>query len=1054
MNAAESSENKPDTSPHELTRISILTRIAKAIIEKTDLVHVVKIALQKIRHYSYCDSILVLQNNAASKTFYLTPALNLDTLALPRELSVYHRQSILGELVTDRNTINCPGLTPEMLLPGDANFFFDTKGSFLAVPIQSDDSLLGVLLLTNSETNAFDERDQALVEDVAMLLALAMDRAHLLRNTEHFQRGEHRWHRLYTSLLENVSEPIALIDHKANLIFQANPTFQELTGYSAEELHGMKLSQLHRSPLPPENEAQPLEINLKSGKTQSVQVRSFLVEDAEQKTILALYQLPENYARNLVSNSGLNSNLSRVFQIIQQMPLEENSAKSLDYLLKKIGALYPIKYLTLHLLHGKNEEPGLVFAEKFPLATEAVYDRPWKISLSEGPFSRLAESQEILAIENFDTASKYANWRPIAEKLGYRAVIAVPLVVYQKVTGVLSLFFEKPHHFHSQEITDYRNMALLVAQFLEFHQVQKQSSKLNQQIEVISQISNSINSSLDLVEVIRFTVTELSRVIRFDHASITLFDESGENIQVFTVISQTLSNRMTVGQWEPFGNSELGWFNPNPETISQDRPALTQELTAIEGMLQSKMNLLLLSRGKYLGTFSVASLNSHQYQPEQQRFLNQIAVQVATAIENARLFEATKRNLTELAALAEVSKSISTSLEIDEVFGQIVKAAAIALKARVCTIRMVQNNQPRLKATSSYPGLQDGKINGNLEKYLNQIIRDLNPIFLDNLKELDTENLGAPSGIPGKMQSLLAVPVISRGQAIAIMSVYWEEKPIITEREFNLVSMITNQAASAIQNARLYQETLSNTRQLKAANDELENFVYTVSHDLKSPIVSIQGFASILLQEFAADLNEEARHFLSRIQFNANRMEKLIRDLLELSRIGRVVNPFEMVDSRQIVLEAQNELIYQIQEQKIELRVAPDLPPVFCDRNRLVQVFSNLIGNAVKYIGQPEKPLIEVGWEPTNNAIQFFVRDNGIGIERQYFEKIFGLFQILNPAEGDEKIGTGVGLTIVKRIVENHGGRIWVESEKGNGATFFFTIPARNSQSGAPAQDE
>jgi PAS domain S-box-containing protein len=1045
VNSAEFNENKSDATTHELARVSILTRIAKAIIEKTDLVHVFKIALQKIRHYSYCDSILILQNNAASKTFYLTPALNLDALALPRELSIYHKQTILGEIITEATTINCPDLSGQTLLPGDQNFFAEAKGSFLAVPILCDDTLLGLLLLTNSEANAFDERDQALVEDVAILLALAMDRTQLQRNAEHYQRAEHRWHRLYTSLLENVSEPIALIDHKANIIFQANATFQELTGYSSEELHGMKLSQLHRSPLPAENVPENVEIVLKSGKTLPLQVRFFLVEDSEQKTILALYQPNENVYRN-PAYPALNLLLSRVFQIIQQMPIEENTAKNLDYLLKKIGALYQIKYLTLHLLNGKNEEPGLVFAEKFPLATETVYDRSWKISLSEGPFNRLFESQDILAIENFDTEESYAAWRPVAENLGYKAVIAVPLVVYQKVIGIFSLFYEKPHRFHSQEITEFRNVAILLAQFLEFHQMQKQSNKLNQQIEVISQISNSINSSLELVEVIRFTVTELSRVLRFDHACITLFDESGENIQVFTVISQSLSNRITVEKWEPFGNSELGWFNPNPEAALQDRQALASELTRIENMLQSKMNLLLLSRGKYLGTFSVASLNSHQYQPEQQRFLNQIAVQVATAIENARLFEATKRNLTELAALADVSKSISTSLEIDEVFGQIVKAAAIALKARVCTIRMVQNNQPRLQATSSHPGLQDGKLTSSLEKYLNQTIRELNPVFLDDLRELDAENFMAPLGIPGKMQSLLAVPVVTQGKAIAIMSLYWEVKPTITEREFNLVSMIANQAASAIQNARLYQETLSNTRQLKSANEELENFVYTVSHDLKSPIVSIQGFASILLQDFAVEFNEEVRHFLNRIQFNANQMEKLIRDLLELSRIGRVVNPFEMVDSRQIVLEAQSELIYQLQENKIELRIAADLPQIFGDRNRLVQVFTNLIGNAVKYIGQPPAPLIEVGWQPTENSTQFFVRDNGIGIERQYFEKIFGLFQILNPEEGDEKIGTGVGLTIVKRIVENHGGRIWVESEKGNGATFYFTIPAKESQ--------
>jgi light-regulated signal transduction histidine kinase (bacteriophytochrome) len=256
-----------------------------------------------------------------------------------------------------------------------------------------------------------------------------------------------------------------------------------------------------------------------------------------------------------------------------------------------------------------------------------------------------------------------------------------------------------------------------------------------------------------------------------------------------------------------------------------------------------------------------------------------------------------------------------------------------------------------------------------------------------------------------------------------------------------LISIIANQAANAIQNARLYQETVRNSEKLKSVNEELESFVYTVSHDLKSPIVAIQGFASIFLQEYSGKMESDAIHYVERIHANANQMEKLIRDLLELSRIGRVVNPFESVDVTQVLAEAQTELIFQIQEKQIEIEIQPDLPKIWADRNRLVQVFANLIGNAVKYIGHPEKPRIEIGWNETDDTFIFYVRDNGIGIEKEYYEKIFGLFQILNPDPDKTKSGTGVGLTIVKRIIKNHGGKIWLESVPGKGSTFYFSIP-------------
>ena len=171
-------------------------------------------------------------------------------------------------------------------------------------------------------------------------------------------------------------------------------------------------------------------------------------------------------------------------------------------------------------------------------------------------------------------------------------------------------------------------------------------------------------------------------------------------------------------------------------------------------------------------------------------------------------------------------------------------------------------------------------------------------------------------------------------------------------------------------------------------------------------------------------------------------MEKLIRDLLELSRIGRVANAFEEVDVNEIISEAENELIYQIQEKKIELKIKEDLPEIYCAKNRMVQVFTNLLSNAVKYIGSDNpQPIIEILYKSKNNSHLFCVKDNGIGIDKKYHEQIFGLFQILN--QDTEKVGTGVGLTIVKRIIENHKGKIWVKSEPGKGSRFYFTIPKK-----------
>lgn len=229
--------------------------------------------------------------------------------------------------------------------------------------------------------------------------------------------------------------------------------------------------------------------------------------------------------------------------------------------------------------------------------------------------------------------------------------------------------------------------------------------------------------------------------------------------------------------------------------------------------------------------------------------------------------------------------------------------------------------------------------------------------------------------------------------------------------------------------------------ELGAKNAELERFTYTVSHDLKSPLFTIQGFLGLLRRDAAASDSDRMDQDMERITGAAQKMRRLLDDLLELSRVGRMVNPPEELSFCELAGEARDLVAGPIAERGVEVVIAADLPPeadrISADRSRLRQVLQNLIENAVKYPGYQELPRIEIGTRRDGEEKVFVVCDNGVGIAPEDREEVFGLFKQLDPKADS----TGIGLALVKRIIEVHGGRIWVESEGlGQGSAFYFTL--------------
>jgi signal transduction histidine kinase len=243
-------------------------------------------------------------------------------------------------------------------------------------------------------------------------------------------------------------------------------------------------------------------------------------------------------------------------------------------------------------------------------------------------------------------------------------------------------------------------------------------------------------------------------------------------------------------------------------------------------------------------------------------------------------------------------------------------------------------------------------------------------------------------------------------------------------------------------NQQLEKRVQQRTAELRETNQELEAFTYSVSHDLRAPLRHMDGYSRILQQEFGPQLPEQAQHYLERVRGAATHMSALVEDLLQLSRIGRQEPQRRMVSANELLEEARAEVLPEAGDRAIHWEVAA-LPQLEADPMLLRQVFSNLLSNAIKFTRPAPRAVIEIGSREEEGEIIIFIRDNGAGFDPRFADKLFGVFQRLH--RQDEFEGTGIGLATVQRIVHKHGGRVWAESQVGQGATFCFSLPKKVS---------
>lgn len=291
--------------------------------------------------------------------------------------------------------------------------------------------------------------------------------------------------------------------------------------------------------------------------------------------------------------------------------------------------------------------------------------------------------------------------------------------------------------------------------------------------------------------------------------------------------------------------------------------------------------------------------------------------------------------------------------------------------------------------------------------------------------------LGQPPGI--------YTPLVFGGTIKGMLNIVG---PKLTEGDIPTVKAFANQIAVALENARLVQRLQSANEELQFELAELERFTYAVSHELKTPLVTIKGFLGSIKKDLREENYERVHQDLVRISTATDRMRDTLAGLLDLSRIGHIPYHQTEVDLSQLARDAVENMSRARQARAIKFVISSDLPVVYGDRDRLMEVFENLLDNAAKFTEDEPDPCIEIGLRNNGDGKVVFVRDNGMGIDPSYHAKVFGLFEKLDA----KRDGAGVGLAVVKRIVETHGGQVWVESDGlGKGSTFCFTLSGGNS---------
>jgi GAF domain-containing protein len=629
------------------------------------------------------------------------------------------------------------------------------------------------------------------------------------------------------------------------------------------------------------------------------------------------------------------------------------------------------------------------------------------------------------------------------------SLMRVPIISRGRLIGALDVYNRSvPRRFREDEIDLAKIFTSQAAVAIENAQLLEETRRRLAEISILFEAARAGASTLDLGQILDRVLEVIRRSLRFETLEFILYNP----------VTQSLQTRAGYGYSADASHLELkvgegivGWAAQTKQAVLVND--VRQDARYREGFAATRSELAvpLLMADRLVGVMNVESSQSGAFTLDDERLLQALTGQLAVLIENARLHEETQQHLAEVSTLFAFAEQLTSSIDLPTLLDSIVSTLREVLHCRGVSISLL-NPETQLLEIRAAAGLQPkwrqaAKLKVG-EGISGQVAATATPLYVPDARSLPDFIFFDPA-----VRSLLVVPLMVKDRVIGTLAIDQTIPDAFSQDDQRTLTIAAAQAAAAIENAQLYSDLAERAEKLEQAYRELQEIdrlkdelVQNVSHELRTPLTFIKGYVELLLEEDMGSLNETQRESLTVVADKTNALARLVSDIIYLQQVERDSLQLSPQDMREMARLALQSCEIAALNAGISLRLHAELtsPPVlFVDRDRINQVFDNLLGNAIKF--SPRGGTISISVEDLGDMLRLAVTDTGVGIPADKLERVFDRFYQVDGSATRRFGGAGLGLAITRRIVEAHGGQIWVESEIGKGSSFIFTLPKMQS---------
>ena len=624
------------------------------------------------------------------------------------------------------------------------------------------------------------------------------------------------------------------------------------------------------------------------------------------------------------------------------------------------------------------------------------------------------------------------------------SLLRAPIVSRGRLIGALDVYSRSvPRRFREDEIDLADIFTSQAAVAIENAQLLEETRRRLGESSILFEAARAGASALDVTQVLDRVLEVIRNSLRFETFEFILYDPN----------THTLHTRAGYG-FEPevdsflvkLGEGVVGWVAQMQQSALINDVRQDARYVALLEQTRSELAVPLLVADQLVGVMNVESSRLNAFTPDDERLLQTLGGQLAVLIENARLHEETQQRLAEVSTMYAFAEQLTTSIDLNTLLDSIVMTLKEVLHCRGVSISLL-NTDTQLLEIRAAAGLQPkwrqaAKLKVG-EGISGKVAATALPIYVPDASSLPDFIFFDPV-----VRSLLVVPLMVKDRVIGTLAIDQAVPDVFTQDDRRILTIAAAQAAAAIENAQLYTTLEERAAKLEQAYAELQEvdklkdeLVQNVSHELRTPLTFIKGYVELLLEEGMGLLNEGQRESLTIVADKANALTRLVSDIIYLQQVEWESLRFSAQDMREMARVALQSCEVAAVTAGIFLRLqaAEQLPTIPVDRDRVNQVFDNLLGNAIKF--SPRGGTITIDVADAGDMLCVSVVDTGVGIPPDKLDKVFDRFYQVDGSATRRFGGAGLGLAIARRIVEAHGGRIWVESEVNHGSAFRFTLP-------------